>query len=179
MSRRPRQAELALQQACAAAGVDDPSCRDGARRVAGRQRHFVIRLAKLDRAHGALVEHLGSRRSGELQQHVLESAAVELEGRHGRVLGRAQLDAPLEIAIVRMRKKISQAELLELRAAQVRFEIQHLLKIMRADLDRRFTNLECGLPDRMLALFGHEHANRWRFQVQLPREAEPGEPPPE
>ena len=75
-----------------------------------------------------------------------------------------------------MRKKISQAELLELRAAKVRFEIQHLLKIMRPDLDRRFTHLERGLPDGMLALLGHEHANRRRLQVQLPREAEPREP---
>ena len=74
-----------------------------------------------------------------------------------------------------MRKKISQAEFFELRAAKVGFEIQHFLKIMRANLDRRFTDLECGFPDRMLSLFGNEHANRWRLQMQLPREAEPGE----
>ena len=48
---------------------------------------------------------------------------------------------------------------------------------MGANLDGRFTNLECGFPDRMLPFFSHQHTHRWRFQMQLPREAEPGKAP--
>ena len=71
-----------------------------------------------------------------------------------------------------VREKVSQAELLQLGALKVGIEIEHLLKIVRADLNRRFTHLECSFPDRVLPFFGDEHTNRRRLQVQLSRKAQ-------
>ena len=82
----------------------------------------------------------------------------------------AELDPRRDVGIAVVREEVAKPQFLELRAAQVRLEPEDLLKVVGADLDARFADLEGGLAHRMLALLDHQHAQRRRFQMQLPGE---------
>ena len=124
--------------------------------------------------HRAVVEHLDAGLPQLGEQQILEPAAIELERRYRRKRRRPQLDAPGKIAIVALREKVAQPELLQLARAQMRFELQHDLQVVRADLDRRLTDLERRFADRMLALLDDQHPHVRRFEVQLARQREAG-----
>ena len=53
----------------------------------------------------------------------------------------------------------------------MRFEAQSLLKVVGANLDARFSDLERGLGHRMRPSFRDHHAQVRRLLMQLPREA--------
>src|SRR5207253_8366549 len=110
-----------------------------------------------------------------LQQKILEATAVELKRRHRRKPGRSELDPRRQLAVVAVRKKVAEPEFLELRGAQMRLEPQSLLKIVRADLDARFADLERRLGHRMRPSFGDEHAQLRRLHPQLARKASAGQ----
>src|SRR6185503_13500778 len=79
---------------------------------------------------------------------------------------------PGQVAIVALRKEVAQPELLQLARAQVRFELEHDLKVVGANLDRRLTDLECRFADRMLALLDDQHPQMGRVKMQLTRQRE-------
>ena len=135
-------------------------------------------LAERDRAHAAAVEHRRARVRVRCSRKFSNRPRSSWNDGTGGNSRRAELDAPREVAVVAVREEVAKAELLELRAAQVRLEVEPLLKVVRADLDARFADLERGFAHRMLPLLGDEHANRGRLQMQLPRQAPPARPPP-
>src|SRR5438876_7371170 len=90
-----------------------------------------------DRPDAAVVQHLRPKLGVGLQQEILQPPAIELKRGNQRKVRRPELDALGDITVVAVRKEIAEPELLELRRAQVRLELQPLLKIMRADLDAR------------------------------------------
>src|SRR5438067_1233216 len=173
---RTNQAELALEEADAPARVDDPARGDVARAARALERHAMRAFAvEGDRFHAALVDDVGAELGVGLQQKILEASAVELKRRHRRKPRRTELDARRQLAVVAVRKKVAEPELLQLRGAQMRLEPQSLFKIMRADLDARFADLERRLGHRMRPSLGDEHAQRRRFHAQLTREASAGQ----
>src|SRR5206468_2484293 len=129
-----------------------------------------------DRLHAALVDDVGAELRVGLQQKILEASAVELKRRDRREPRRSELDASRQLAVIAVRKKVAEPELLELRGAQMRLEPQSLLKIVRADLDARFADLERRLGHRVLPSFRDEDVQLRRFHPQLAREASAREP---
>jgi hypothetical protein len=176
---RPDQAELPLQESRPAAGIDDPPRGDLMRALRAGERHPVHRrLVEHDRLHAVPVQHRGAHLGVGAKDEVFEPPAIELERRHRRKPRRAELDTRSQIAVVAVREEVAQAELLELLRGEVRLEPEPLLKIVRADLDARFADLERGLGDRMLPLLDDQDAEVGRFLPQLPRQASPARPPP-
>ena len=170
-----RQPELAANQACAAAGVGEPSRPHlPLLPVAGFDADRVVQGIQSDVFHRAVVEHLDAALAQLGEQQVLEPAAIELERRHRRKHRRSQLHAPGDIAIVPLREEVPQPELLQLAGAQVRLELEPDLQVVRADLDRGLTDFERRFANRVLALFDDQHADVRCFEVQLTRQREAG-----
>ncbi len=167
MRARPGETQLAFQQAGAAARVDHPSGGALARPAGGRQRNPVGALFERDGQHPGVVQHLGARFGNRLEEHVLQATPIELERRHGSERRVSKLDPGRDVGIAVTGEEIAEPQLLELSAAQVRFEPEDLLKVVGADLDTRLAHLEGGLSHGMLALFDDEHAERRGFQIQL------------
>ena len=175
MVGRSSQPEPAANQTGAAAGVHQPSRPHlSLLPVTGFDADRVVQRIERELLHRAVVEHIDAGRPQLGEQQVLEPAAIELERRHRRKHRRSQLDAPGQIAIVALREEVPQAELLQLACAQVRFELQHDLQIVRADLDRGLTDFERGFADRVLALLDDQHPHVRCFEVQLARQREAG-----
>ena len=143
-----RQTELALEQAGAAAGVDEPA-RLGSRasRVAGapgRSRCGAARRrrpASMSATIGAVDEaHAAAR--GLLAEEVLEDAAVDLVARHREVAAGADLGHLRRCrAGLPLKKKRKPNLLAAARSSQVLLQAEHRVEVVRADLDRRFAHL--------------------------------------
>src|SRR5206468_262283 len=105
------QAELALEDERAAAGVDEPARLDLALLAAGaatNDRHHV-RVAYLDVGDECPLEDVDARLDVLLHQEVLEPAAVELPARRRQVPRAAEFDPLGQVAVVSRAKPESQA----------------------------------------------------------------------
>jgi len=127
------------------------------------------------RLDAAGVANIRPATTDRIEQVVFEAAAIELVRGDGRKDRRPQLESPGQVAVVRARKEIPEAELGKLRAAQVRLELKALAEIVRADLDARLADLEGGFRHRMRPLLDDQHAQVRRLQMQLPRKTPAGE----
>src|SRR5215203_4225402 len=114
--------ELPLQQAGAAAGIDDPAAGDDTTSTRSRKRNLVRVGAKRDPIHPAAVEHFDAGGALLRQQMVFEAAAIELKRWHRRKGRRTELETNREVPVVPSGEEISETELFELAAAQVRFK---------------------------------------------------------
>jgi hypothetical protein len=175
MSARARESELALQQAGAAAGIDQPACGDLAGSgKAGKPNPMNVR-AERDPLDATAVQHVDTRCPLGREEMVFEAPAIQLERRNRRKDRGPKLEATRDVAIVAFREEVAKSQLFELMAAQVRLEPQPFLKVVRADLDARFAHLERRLAHRVLSLFDNQHAERRCFETQLPRQRTAGE----
>jgi hypothetical protein len=134
--------------------------------------------AELEIRDPAIVAHVHSGVPVGREEHVLESSSVQLKRRHWREPGGSELEPIFDAVVSVRREEVAQPELRQVVAAQQRLEPKHVLKVMSADLDRRLSDLEGRFRHRMLTLLAHEHAKPWRFEMELPRQCEAGEPAP-
>ena len=171
-----RQAELALEQAGAAGGIDHPAGRQRLRLaillVADRMRG--VACAQFDAAHDRAIDERDAERARLLAEEILEAAAVQLPRRRRQQLADAQLDAVVDVAAA-IGEEVAQPELADLLGFQVLAETEHVGEVMRADLDRGFADLERGLAHRVRAAFEHAHVDVGIALPQLDREGEAGE----
>ena len=93
---RAAQAELALQEAAPAGGVDDPPAGDAVRCAGLREVDGVVRVAEHDVGGDGAIEDVAALALILLEQEVLEPAAIELIARRraGSAADRARSDAP-------------------------------------------------------------------------------------
>src|SRR3546814_8993346 len=68
-----------------------------------------------------------------------------------------------------------EAELAHLRAVEVVAQAEHVGEVVRADLHRRFADLERRLAHRMRVALDHGHAQGGVLPPQLDRQRQPGE----
>ena len=134
----------------------------------------AVRLAEIDARDARGILDLDTTLASGCQQHVLQAASIELKRRHRREAGRTELESLVDRAVVRRRKEVAEAELLELPLAQMGGESQARAKVVRRDFDRRLTDLERRFGCRMRAALGDEDPQLRRFHPQLSREGEPG-----
>ena len=130
---------------------------------------------ELDRFDAPVVEDRRTELGVGAEQHVFEPPAIELERRHRREIRRPELDALGDVAVVVVGEEIAEPELFQLRGAKVRLEGQSLLKIMRADFDAGFADLERRFGNWMPPLLDDQYPQRRRFLTELARETSAGE----
>ena len=171
----PRQAQAAPHQATASAGIDKPSSRDRPGSLGGVDLDAMMRIAELEILDGCAIEDVDPHGTVRFEQPVLQAAAVELKRRHRRERRRSELESAPEVTVVAGGKEVAQTELLEVAGAQVVLDVEHLLHVVRADLDRRLADLVGGLRRRMGPLLGDQDLQRWRRSFQLPRQRQPGQ----
>ena len=172
-----RQAEPALDEPGAAAGIDQPA---GTTRLhvssAPCPGHAVLAAAigevevtdrrAIDEAHPATLRFLG--------EEVLEDAAVDLVARHRQGPARTQLGHAVDVAPA-IGEEESEAELLQLPLLKVLLQPQHLGEVVGADLDRRFADLvACGRYRVRLAL-EHQDVDLAEAAPELKRQRQAGE----
>ncbi len=73
-------------------------------------------------------------------------------------------------------KEVPETKLLEMLRAEHRLQLEDAPEVMRAYLDARLTNLECGLAHGMETFLQYQHTQVRRLHVQLTRQGQPGEP---
>ena len=173
---RSRQPELTPNQAAPAAGIDQPPGLHGAGAAWTREFDGVRAPLQLDALHRAVVDDLHAGIAYGRQQPVLETATVELKRRHGRKRRRSKLGPTADVVVRSLRKEVPETKLLEMLRTEHRLQLEDAPEVVRADLDARFTDLECGLAHRMEAFLQYQHAHVRRLHVQLPRQSQPGEP---
>jgi hypothetical protein len=103
---------------------------------------FGISIAELDTAHHGVVDELDAAFANELAKMILENAAVNLPGWRRQHAADPEFGDALEITAPVAPEK-PKAELGDMCAVQVLAQAQCVGKIMSADLDLGFTNLEC------------------------------------
>ncbi len=170
------QAELALEQAGAPAGVDDPARADLARFTVGVEAHTMRRIAlpHVDAAHHRAVEQRRARVAHDLREVVLEAPAIDLPARRGKQHAHAELGAAVEL-LVAVAEEEAEAELADVLGLQVLAQAQHVGEVARADLDRRFAHLERAFAHGMALALDQRHAQRRIALPQLQGEREAGE----
>jgi hypothetical protein len=118
------QAQLALEQAGAAAGVDDPARGDDVRLPVLRPAQAVQALrivGKVDLPHHRVVGELHAAARRLFGQVVLEDAAVDLVAGHRQKAARADLGDPIDVAPA-FAEEEAEAELAQLFAVHVRLQ---------------------------------------------------------
>ena len=87
------QPELALDEAGATRGVDEPAAPDFPARMLFHETHPVSRAvrAEIEAAHDRAIDELDAERTRVLAEEVLEDAAIELVARRRQVATRAEL----------------------------------------------------------------------------------------
>ncbi len=111
------QPQAAAHQAGAAAGVDEPARRDGARPVGRIELDAVMRITELEVLDRGAIEHADAVRPVRVEQPVFQPAAIELEGGDGREHRRPQLETGAEVAVVAGREEVAQSKLFQVAGA--------------------------------------------------------------
>jgi len=171
------QAELALDEPGAAAGVDGPARRAVLQRLAGALPTHAVRRAvraEFDLADERVVDELDAAALAFLGQEVLEDAAVELVARHRQGPAGAQFGDAVQVAPA-VAEEEAEAELAQLRALQMCTQPEHVLEVVGADLDRGLAHLVAGLGHRVRPAFEHQHVQRGQAQPQLQRQRQAGQ----
>ncbi len=168
--------ELLLDQAGAAAGVDQP-----ARARFALDAVVAIADAVLAAAFGQ--RDVANQRAGDeadaaplhfFGEEVLEHAAVDLVARHGEVAAGADLGDGVDVAPA-FRREEAKAELLQLRGLEVRLQAEHLGEVVGADLDRRLADLVRGDRHRVDAPLEDQDVELGERLLELQRERESGQ----
>ena len=176
MRHRSRQPELTPNQAAPPAGIDQPPGVHGAGAAWTREFDGVRAPRQLDALHRAVVDDLHAGVAHGRQQPVLETATVKLKRRHDRKRRRSKLGATADVVVRSLGKEVPETKLLEMLRAEHRLQLEDAPEVMRAYLDARLTNLECGLAHGMETFLQYQHMQVRRLHVQLTRQGQPGEP---
>src|SRR5690606_15150948 len=115
-----------------------------------------------------------ARRPRAFDEHVREAAAIDLPGRRRQQLADADLGAAVDVASA-VGKEEAEAELADLLPVEVLAQPQHVGKVVGADLDRGFADLERGLRRRVHAPFKHGDRERGVGLAQLQRQGQAGQ----
>ena len=168
--------EFFLDQADAAAGVDEPA-RAGlahlaVRAVAGAMQLAVLVEVDVDDERAIDERDAAPRRL--FGQEVLEDAAIDLVARHREIAARADLGHGVDVAPA-LRAEEAKAELLQLACIEMRFQAEHLGEVVGADLDRRLADLVRGLGHGMAAALEDQDVEIGERLLQLQRQREAGQ----
>ena len=107
-------------------------------------------------------------------QEVFEDATIELITRRRQYFTHAEFGGVIDIVATLTEEK-TKTEFAQLAIIQMRLEPEHGFEIMRADLDRRLTDLERRFRHRMPITLKHTHRQRRQFAAQLDCQRQAGE----
>src|SRR5690606_21145302 len=107
-------------------------------------------------------------------QEVLEAAAVDLPRRRRQQPAHAQLGTAVDVHAA-LGEEEPEAELAHLRAVEMVAQPEHVGEVVRADLDRRFADLERGLAHRVRVALEHRHAQPRVLPAQLDCQRQSGQ----
>ena len=166
-----RQAQLALEQAGATTGIDHPACPQGLFAMRCFTNHHVFvsaaRGCQIDLANHRSVHELHPTSLRFLGQEVFKNAAVDLVAGHGQVAAGPDFSDLVDVPPP-LGKKETKAKFAQLLGFQVLVQTQHLVKIVRANLNRRFPHLVGRDGDGVAAPFQHGdvQADKTLFELQ-------------
>ena len=128
--------------------------------------------------HGAVVERPRPSARACSPEEVLEAAAIELPRRRRQQLADAEFGAAVDV-VAAFGEEEAETELADLLGLQMLAEAEHVGEVVRADLDRRFADLERGFAHRMRAALEHRDVDaRDRAASAGSRGVSPARPPP-
>ncbi len=170
------QAQLALEQAGAATGIDHPARAQRALLAGMFVAHRVVGLVfgQIHALDAAVVQERDALRAGALTEEIFEAAAVDLPRRCRQDLADAQLGAAVDVFAF-VGEEEAETELADLLGLQMLAQAQHVGKIMRADLHRGFTHLERSLAHRVRTALQHGDRKLRIALLQLQGQAQAGQ----
>ena len=179
MAVRLGELALVLDQAGAAAGIDEPARARLAADAAVAIDDCVLAavVGERDVAHRRAGGEADAAPRRLLGEEVLEDAAVELVARHREVAARADLGDGVDVAPA-FRREEAEAELLQLRRLEVLLQPEHLAQVVRADLDRRLADLVRGDRHRVDAPLEDEDVEVGERCFSCSASVRPARPPP-
>ena len=171
-----REPELALQEARAAGGVDDPA---RLHLLVGFGLGVVDRVpaarVEVDLADAAALQHIDPEPARTRRQLVLEQPPVDLKIVLRRELGRPEFDPLADVGVVVRRREEAEAELDQVALFEVGLEPDHLREVVRPRRHGRFAHLERRQRRRPLALL--EHHNRGVLRARASTASRASTPP--
>ena len=148
--------EFAFYQTGAAACIDEPTRFSAMFRAIAPETHAVSVRIDVDRADDGAVLECRTEFDSAFGKKILEDAAIDLITRRREHAAHAEFGHARDIVAAFAEEK-PEAEFAELLAIEMVFEPEHRVEIMRADLDRRFTDLERRVRRRAFATLKHTH----------------------